>query len=364
MIRIIVSYILYVCVLVICWQIARFAEFYNSKKCVWAIIVILTLFAGLRHYSVGIDTIAYVNHFDLIKKGELAYAYGLEESFKYICYVFLKIIPSNTLLITFLYLIINGLIIWRMWDFRRVSAFGTMMACYYMAFFHLSLNVMRQFCAIAIVFYFTRYLTRHKTILYLIGVVLASLFHTSGLLGIAFLAINLLRWKQLKKKEKVLYGGLLALTPVLITYLVAQMLRYEGDLLFGGYDVGFMVPVKIAFYTFTLLFIYAFYGRGNHFADWAMITEDNKTEIYMVQICYGVGLLMLFLSYMFLALNREGLYFSIFEAVYLGMLVRTKHQFHRHIFGICVIAIVGYGFIMAMVGNKQGTMPYLFFWQA
>lgn len=363
MIRIIVSYILYVGVLVICWQMARFAEFYNSKKCIWAIIVILTLFAGLRHYSVGIDTISYVNHFDLIKKGEFAYAYGLEESFKYICYGFLKIIPNNTALLTFLYLIINGLIIWRMWDFRRVSAFGTMVACYYMGFFLLSLNIMRQFCAIAIVFYFTRYLTRHKTILYLIGVLLASLFHTSGLLGIAFLTINLLRWKQLKKKEKVFYIGILTLVPVLITYLVAQMIRYEGDLLFGGYNGGIMVPIKIAFYIFTLLLVYAFYGSVNHFADWAFMEGDNKTEVYMAQIYYGAGLLMLFLSYMFSALNRAGLYFSIFEAVYLGTLVRTKHQFHRHVFGICAIAIVGYGFVMAMVGNEQGTMPYLFVWQ-
>lgn len=363
MIRIIVSYILYIGVLIICWQIARFAEFCNSKKSVWAIVVILTLFAGLRHYSVGIDTISYANHFDLIKRGELAYAYGLEEGFKYICYGFLKIIPNTSALLVFLYFIINGLIVWRMWDFKRVSAFGTMVACYYMAFFHSSLNIMRQFCAVAIIFFFTRYLTRHKTLLYIIGVVLASLFHTSGLLGIVFLAINLLRWKQLKTKEKVFYIGILASFPFLTAYLVTQMLRYESDFIFGGYDVGFMVPIKILFYAFTLLFVYAFYGHHNHFADWATMTEDNKTEVYTAQIYYGAGLLMLFLSYMFSALNRAGLYFSIFEAVYFGTLVRTKHRSHRQIFGACALAIVGYGFVMAMIGNEHGTMPYLFTWQ-
>jgi len=357
------SYVLYIGVLFTCWMLARFADQYNNKKCVWAVVIILTLFSGLRAYSVGIDTSNYVNSFNLIEDGELRYAYGLETSFKYICYGFLSIIPSSTALLTFLALITHGFIIWRMWDFRQVAAFGTMVACYYMGFFFLSLNVIRQFCAIAIVVYSSRFLSRHQNIRYLIGVMIASLFHTSALIAVVFLGLKLLRWKQLEKKEKAFYLSTAVLSPLLGSYLISRMVRYEGHLLFVGFDGGTMVPIKIAFYVGTLLFIYAFYGRSNHFADWDILKEETAGDIQMVHIMYGLGLMMLLASYFFPVLNRAGLYFSIFECFYMGTLVRTKHELHRGVFGFCSIMIVGYGFIMAMLENEQGTMPYLFIWQ-
>lgn len=357
------SYVWYIGVLVACWLLARFADQYNSKKCVWGIVAILSLFAGLRAYSVGIDTDNYVALFKIIENGDFKYAYGLEESFKYICYIFLKIIPSNSALLTFLALITNGLTVWRFWDFRRVSAFPTMVAAYYMGFFFISLNGMRQFCAIAILLYFTRYLNRNQNLKYLGGVLLATLFHTSGWIGLAFYGINLLRWKKLGIKGKLFYIGIVALSPALIAFLLLQMIRYTGYFDDGGDGVGLMVPIKIALFCASLLFIYLLYGRKNHFGDPDIWTDSEKSGLMLATLAYGAGLALIFMSYFIPVLNRVGWYFTAYEGIYMGSLLRTKHKLHRFIFGICVIVVLGYGFVAAMTGNDQGTMPYLFVWQ-
>ncbi len=357
------TYLICTAVLALCWLLSRFADRYENKKCVYAVVVILSLFAGLRGESVGIDTSNYLTYFEHIGRGEFQYAYGLEETFKYLCYAILKIIPSTQFLLVFCAAVTNYFVLMRMWDFRKVAAFGTMASCYYMGFFFMTLNTMRQFCAIAIVFYATRYLIDHKNVKYLFFVAISALFHTSGLVGVAFLAFSFLRWKNLKRIEKIFYASAVLVSPAVVGYLMLKMLRYEGDFTMTGKGVGIMVPVKIAFFAATLLFVYVLYGRDKHFCVWNRLAGEEKEALGFVCICYGIGICLIFLSYFVPMLNRVGWYFTIFEGVYMGSLIRTKNQVHRYAFGACVMLIMGYGFVSAMTGNDQGTVPYLFFWQ-
>lgn len=357
------SYVLYIGVLVVCWLAALLADRYNDKKGVWFIVITLTLISGLRAYTVGIDTAVYVEKFGYIQRGVPELAYGFETSFKYFCYVILKIFPNYSVLFTILAFITNACIVRRLWDFRKVASFGTMVACYYMGFFFMSLNTVRQFCAIAIILYSTRYLVKHQDFRYILGVMAASVFHQSALIGITLLAFELLRWRELSNRKRVLFIGIIALSPVVIYYAIGQALRYEGYFAKTDVDMGIMVPIKILFFLATALFVFVLYRRNNYFSDWSELTAEDRNNLLLGCIGYLLGLCLIFSSYFLPMMNRVGWYFTIYEGIYMGMLLKTKDALYKYIFGWCVLIIIGYGFITSMTDNAQGTMPYLFIWQ-
>lgn len=357
------SYIIYIGTWLMCWCLARFADRFNSKKTVWVIVILLSLLSGLRAASVGLDTPAYVRAFGYIQEGEFRYAYGLEESFKYFCFVVLKIFNDHSVLLTILALISNGCILFRLWDLRKYAAFGTMVSCYYMAHFFLSLNIMRQYCAIAILFYFTKYLVKHKYARYILGIALASIFHQTALIGISFLAFGLLRWKELTIWKKLGFIASIASFPLILYYVLLRFARYEGYLTNQNAELGLMIPVKLLFFLFTVFFIFGLYGKRKHFWNWSNMELYEKNNVFLACIVYFVGLLLLAVGYIIPIMHRVALYFTVFEGVYLGILVRTRHKGHRFVFGLCALVLVGYGFYEALTNNPQGTMPYLFVWQ-
>lgn len=357
------SYILYIGVLALCWLLAFMADRKNSKVYVWLTIIVITLFAGLRNYSVGIDTPSYVRKFDLIAEGSLRYAYGLEESFKYICAFVLAIFRSNTVLLTVLAFITNVCLIWRFWDFRNISSFSCMVSCYYMGFFFMSLNGIRQFCAIAILVYATKYLIRHQHFRYIILVLAASAFHRSALIGSIFLAFELLRWRDLTPRKKVLFISIAAASPVILIYSLGSLSRYAGYFENVLVNIGLMVPLKLMFFTATVLFVFVLYGRRKHFKNWDELNKEDHGNLLLGIICYFAGLCLIFLSYFIPVMNRVGWYFTIYEGFYMGMLVKTKVPLHKLAFVYCIMFILGYGFIDALNNNAQGMMPYKFIWQ-
>jgi len=357
------SYVLYIGLLVFCWAFALLADRYDSKKFVWMIVIVLSLVSGLRGYSVGIDTAGYVEKFSYIKDGALRYAYGLEESFKYICYAVLKVFPNYSVLMTVLAFITNGCIIWRLWDLRRISSFTTAVSCYYMGFFFMTLNTMRQFCAIAILFFATKYLSKHQDIRYIILVLVASCFHQSGLIGLVFLVFGLLRWKELSTGKRLFFLAVVAASPLITYIMLLNVARYEKYFAQISLDIGFMVPAKILFFAISAFFIFYLHGRENHFVEGDKIGTVEKNNIFLMCSIYAVGLGIIFLSYFMPMMNRIGWYFTVCEGACMGMLMKTRSSLHKFIFGWLIVGLIGYGFVSSMLGNDQGVMPFLFVWQ-
>lgn len=357
------SYLIYVGLLVVCWLCSWLASRRDSKKPVWLIILTLTLIAGLRNYSVGIDTQGYVDMFGLIAKGDFQYAYGLEESFKYICYAVLRVFPHESVLLTLLAFVTNYCIITRFWELRKISSFRCMVLCYYMGFYFMTMNGLRQFCAVAIVFYSTRYLSRKKILPFIIGVLVAMLFHQTALIGFALLAINCLRWKELPRKHRTFYICVVVLSPAL-GYLVLRWLeRYTKYFSNPVLDIGFMILIKLLFFLFTAIFMFVLNRGYVYFPDELQLDNDDRFNMMMVSLSYLLGLCLTVLGYIFTHADRIGWYYYLFEGVYFGMLFKGKNLLDRVIFFYVIVLLVTYGFVYSMINNSQGNMPYLFFWQ-
>lgn len=357
------SYLIYFGLLVFCWFCAILANRNNSKKWVWLIIIALTLIAGLRDYSVGIDTQSYVTKFAYIARGAFQYAYGLEESFKYICYAVLKVIPNATVLLTLLAFITNWCIITRFWELRKVSSFSCMVLCYYMAFYFMTMNGVRQFCAVGIVFYCTRYLGREKILRFILGVLIAMLFHQSAIIGIVLLIVNCLRWRELSTKEKVFYLVLLFALPG-IGYVARHfVLRYAKYFSSVSMDIGIMIPLKFLFLAATSVFIFAMHRRYSYFRNGQVLNNEERLNLLMACLGYFAALLLTAFGYIFPLVDRISWYLYLFEGVYFGMLLKGKTPLNRVVFGYAITFLLGYSFLYSMWHNSQGTMPYLFIWQ-
>ncbi len=126
----------------------------------------MALLSGLRGISVGKDTRSYTDTFEMIlhnQRVELSWT-GIETSFINLCSILQKINTSPQFLFVLFSFLINGFIIVRFWDFRYVASFTWMMIAYYIGFYFMTFNIMRQFCAIAIIFWGTRYIDRKKYI--------------------------------------------------------------------------------------------------------------------------------------------------------------------------------------------------------
>lgn len=352
------TYVIYLGVPLVCGLLARQAVKQDRKRYVWLIIAVLTLVSGLRSFQTGLDTYNYLAKIALIAAGEPEYAYGFEDSFKVICFLLSRLSQNGTFFLCVFAFITNALVILRLWDFRGISSFAWMVLCYYSCFYFMTMNGIRQFCAVAIVFYATRYLNQKRLLAFLIGVLIAVLFHRSALVGLVFITEELRQWKRLNRRERVVLIGCLGALPAAILAALSvgtDYIRYFANI---SLDVGFMIPVKLLFYLVTLIFVYPIYKRM------LMQAEPGAPEM-IPGICaaYILGLLLTALGYMYAQVERIGWYFYLYEGAYLGILQKDRSPLNRYVFGGVAVLLIGYSFFYSIHHNSQGNVPYLFFWQ-
>lgn len=357
------SYVIYIGLAIFCLLFSFLAERYNKKSFVWFLIFALCVIAGFRDAKVGIDTNGYLEIFGYIKRGLFQYAYGIEESFKFICYIVLKIIPSEQFLLILMAFVTNWCIIMRFWELRKYSSFPCMVLAYYTSFYFATMNVARQFCAIAIVFYGTRYLIQKKSFKFILFVAMATLIHRSAIVSIVLLAVNCLRWEQLPKYQKLIYTFCALLTPAIGIYVVQVLSRYSKYFTSLSMNIGFMVLLKICFFAATLIFIFVMYPHFTYFTESKSINSNDCFVMQLTCILYGVALILAGLGYFFSYVDRISWYFYLYEGVYFGMLLKGKKISDSIILGYVIIALLCYSFLTCMLHNAQGTMPYAFFGQ-
>lgn len=367
------SYILYIAIFVYCLIAGMRAEKLDKKKAIYPIIIVLTFVAGLRNYTfesgVGIDTKFYAMDFEKIANG-LSYDVYWEKGFTCFCKALQMISKHPSFIFTVCALIIYGLIILRLWDFRHIASFGVMVTCFYVMFYFKSLNTIRQFVAVAIVFYFSRYIQKRKYLKFLFGMILALVFHKSAILGMLLLVTDVFFWKNLTKKQKLFLCLLMLISPIVIVYalnvFIAEYAIYFLEL---NVDVGFLLIGKIAFFVVSAVLANIWYrdDRFGEALEVGSIWRNNRYVYRTVGLYYFVGLLLSMLGYYFAFMERAGLYLYVFESVFFGILMKrtkinviSKKQF---VYAVGIFILLGWTFVGALIGDGYGVLPYKFFWQ-
>lgn len=222
---------------------------------------------------------------------------------------------------------------------------------------------MRQFIAIAIVFYATRYLYSRRYILFCVLTGFATIFHTSAVLGFVCLGIEFLNWKDLNKKQRrfliVLSIGGLALSGYLISTINSLYYRYRHYFLVVNRNVGFRVLALIAILVVSAI-IYRNKSRNPSLSE---ISHSDRyflrtTRLYYLVAC-GLGSLGYFYDYM----TRLGFFFYPFIFVYFGFLIKDESATRRIIFKMMIYFVIAYVlFQYLFVVNGSGHHPYHVVW--
>lgn len=348
------SILIYLGLPLLSFFIAKYAEQTNNKKVVWLIVILMSLVAGMRDISVGIDTKTYDGIFHLVSLDKTNQIYGVEESFKKICEVLLHIWNNNHFLFFVFALLTHGLIIFRLWQEKDHLFFRWSVISYYILIFPFSLNGLRQAVAVAIVFYATGLLKKGKYVKFSVAVLIASLFHSSAIIGIVYLFFEVIILKYFEAKRKIfIYLVLILGVTVGLSEVLNMVNSYSKYLERQATSVGIMMIVKIMFLLASFIII--------------KIPKGNKEEYYSSfhqRWVYLVGLLLNSLSYIFLYVGRIGLYFYVYEAIYIGCVFKEKNRtIWVVLFKCAYVFLMLYYLYNNISKGAQGEMPYRFFWQ-
>lgn len=356
--------ILYCTVLATSFFLAKEAQKSKKRSYMVIIVFLLTMMAGLRKYTVGIDTYTYVRYLNLIRNGQFNYVWGIEYTFKVIMLLIGKMFEGYTPFLIIMALITNACIIMRLWDFRDISKLEWSVLVYYIMFYFYGFNIMRQMCAVAIVFWSSRYIERGRYLPFLAGVAFAYLFHTSAILGVCYLFGEFTNWQYLDKWKKRIMLTSILLLPVGVMYAVRILSEYSRYFASSKMQVGPVLFAKLLF------FLISQYGlrtsivhceAENYQLENRDITEQLSYIIRSIEIYYLIGLLVAFLGYANQTVSRASLYLYLMECVYMGMLMRYKKI--KSGYPLLVFLLYGYFFVGTVFAGGQGQVPYLFFWQ-
>lgn len=342
--------ILYYLVIFLSICIAVRAEKNNNIRWVFGVIVLLSLLAGFRDYSVGTDTYTYYRTFMNIANGGLSI---LEVGFVMVSRFLMMLFGDARALFVIYAFVINGLIIRRLWDFREYCSFGFMCFLYVTMFFPQTMNIMRQYIALAIVFFATRYIYNRKYIWFILGVLLASILHTSALVSIFLIIPNYyFNGRGITKKKVALTMILIACIPIInrgIIYLYNVYDRY-----FGEASIGLSLLSLLRIGT-IIVFAFLAINYKNYFWN----KKIPKREFRIVTLIYIISVGITIIGNIYEYVGRVSIYFIMFEIVFAAMLARYEKNKKFKLFSMIYVFLALY-FLIIKTGylGENGIMPF------
>lgn len=326
----------------------------------------LIFLSGLRAHTVGVDTMLYkagVEYF--FHNNQISWQYSFSIGYGIFTKLVLSVWNNYSFLLLIQAAITNGLILARFWDYRDVASLSFMLFVYLCTMYYMTLCIICQYLAVAIAFYFSRYLDRGKPLVYCVALVLASAIHISALIGLVPLVLRFFKFKGVSNLRFLAQTAMLLLIPLVAMFVAGQMSsRYSGYFSDSEYasSIGFMVFAQVFVYLFSLLGCGYFSKEGSKEAQIRKRIKDGAPfSLFM----YSIGILLNAASYVVAPAGRMAYYFTIFGPVVFGSLVKGCSR--SKLCWVCamllVVWYVAYGIYTFFFHSSLGIFPYSFFWQ-
>lgn len=369
---------------IICFGIsALLAYFANKAKnrvasvclSVLSILVTVTL-AGLRDYTIGIDTdnyltlprfwagavkrdtlLAYLQYYSSLGFGEPLFAFllGVVERFTGSFTVFL--FAAHLVIITGVYI----------GSFRQRAHVNPAMVLllFYLFFFNHSLNITRQYMAMAIVFAALADIEQKKYLRFFVVVIIAKFIHTSALLALGALIIH---W--------ILYGKY-RVSPSLYSSIRSRQLFIIGALTILVFLFPWLCRILIA--AGVLPAKYAFFLNAEEAEHATLITLFLLVEMFVLVVLrkqlrrstpYYRYFLISSVSYLILQQlsatlvygKRVAAYYSLGNLVTIALIPQSFQKRGNRVvstFLVLMVALV-YWWYVYVLRNASQTYPYVF----
>lgn len=249
------------------------------------------LLAGLRNEDIGADMQGYGSNFFYLAKSVYSWKEFLLYSKNEIGYAALNYICSRFSDDIHFFLIVHQTIVMTLVIMtalkqknRQASLF--ILAFYFLFLYNTSLSMMRQIISVGFILYGTALLIEGKKIKFVLFVIIAQLFHNSGIIA---LAIPVLYWivKKYENRQYLVYLSIIAFVALFFAFfktLLGSVIltvtdKYENYLIQTGYKAH-----KIDIVVFVVLFVSTFITGKKY------ITICNQVRAF---IALSLGLYML-----------------------------------------------------------------------
>lgn len=330
----------------------------NNKKVYSIIMMILfTLIAGLRHYTIGNDTANYVDFYSKIHWYEME-IFDISRFEK--GYIALNLLIAKTnLSYTFFLLVCAAITNFFVCRFIRENSknmcisFLLFVLC---LFFFQEMNIIRQFLAMAIFLFSLKYIKERKLIKYIICILLAGMMHNS-----AFMMIPLY----------FLYGFKLNIKNIsiivfitLITYMFFHKILVNVTMILGLYQ-GYVESMYgsdklgnvISFLMYLCIFIFLYIVSKN---------KDKTLFDEFMLLCVFILAILNFLAIKISVFTRVAMYLSVLITIAIPNFIENyiKTSDKKVMYFCILICFSIYCFVILYFRpNWNYVVPYEFFWR-
>ncbi len=344
-----------------------------------AAIVILTVLATVRHFEVGIDVNVYVTPVfnNIVKNGwNLREFYEqssivTEPTFMLASYIGAKLFHTPRFMMGLFSFLTTSFIYAgiRNQNDLRYRWFAWLAYC--LVFYNSTLNVMRQFVGIAILFYLFSEREPVKPRKAIPLILLATAFHYSSIVGILlYIAHTVLTSNRMPQMMKYCVFGVAAMVPLLTPRVVGESVqflldreiidRYDGFVYGGARNRGTYtnVPdVVLITVSVILLAVFVYY-------EWRM---TQKRSNRLCRDSFGISAVDLLYANNFNKLNyRFQFFISIFRLQYMTAFLRTNvpKKWKRLGMAVMIVFMIIFWYQTYVLDfTAVETTPYLFWWQ-
>lgn len=321
---------------VICGSLGREELEKIRRYSAYLIIMVITS----ARYNVGWD---YTTYYKMLKNpGGASYFEPIVRCFYYISQYF----EAPWLLFT-LFFVSSMIFIILGIEGRSCDKYESLIIFMSLFYFE-SLNIMRQFLAIAILFYAFKYIQRKKLLRYLIWILIASLVHTSAWFALPIYFIY--NYIELDKTIIITFIGILFVDKIIYSVLHLNIFykyyRYYMNLLNDGGRI-----IKYFYLLIFIICIIAYYQKRRAFDD-----DISKTLSVL-----AIGVVFPFIIGSHMGLRITYYYASELIIIIPKMIAQFRLRVDRRVFMLPFYAYYVM-FLAVDYMNNKGFSPFIFYW--
>jgi len=305
----------------------------------------LWLISGFR--VAGTDYIAYRNYFEIIDAYSLSFP--LYERGYYLLNKLISICTDNYQYVFIITSFITIYLISTTLKKYSVSYFFSLFLFVSLYFYYNSFNLVRQYIAIAIVFYSLKYILNKNFKRFLIGTLVASLFHTTALVILPFY------WLARLKIDNFVYFilpfitfGVSFFTPTIVKLISFIYPKFDAYVNYNSEGASSYSIIIIS--AFTLLYSLVYKKR---------LLDINKGNLIIINLVY-FSLIFTILSMENILFFRVSMYLYIFIVLLIPVCFKTLNRYLRvstYFFSIPIF--IAYNYYL-FINNTGGVLPYDF----
>lgn len=313
----------------------------RRERFFWIVPILLIGIAGLR-YGPGSDFLGYLVNFEY-SAGDVEFKSSFELGFRVLMDLIIAFKGSFQCLIIITSVVTTFLIAKGIEKYSQHTELS-MYLYVGLYFYFISFNLIRQYIAVAIVFWGTKYLLEKNLKKYVVVILIASLFHATALIMIPFyfVAVN-----KISTKIKLFLGVLAFAGVVFFNQLQDIFLAlFPKYIIYVGYASG-TAKCDLIIILMVIFLLHNIKSKAGNEFEW---------NLYMSTAVFA--LLFIILSFSNILLARLGTYFYMYSILSIPYTLKHMRIRDRKFVRLSVCTLAFAVCIYYLVHNNAGVVPY------